>query len=236
MLFPYFSIWVTKADRGEGQVTAEQALWGWGVGGAAGWSCWCVVGVAVRMQRSPSAFLPVTITGYSGPLIHPSKRQIHFAPAVTARSGRMCVLLGAWGIYPRGRFPFNIPTLANMIKQKCYRCLTTETRQFKMAWMQKGKRGNGTGWGEASLRGRSMIVFYGKQSPQTVALGGKQVRFWLWLHSGDHWALDSLKPRCSWSFLPKKDFRMWDITSALTWSYLSLFVSFSCFKFSLLFK
>lgn len=51
-----------------------------------------MVGVAVRMQRSPSAFLPVTITGYSGPLIHPSKRQIHFVPAITARSGRMgCV-------------------------------------------------------------------------------------------------------------------------------------------------
>lgn len=99
ILFSYFSIWVTKADRGEGQVTAEQPLWGWGVGGAAGWSCWGMVGVAVRMQHSPSAFLPATITGYSGPLIHPSKRQTHFAPAIRAQSG------------PRGRFPFNIPTL-----------------------------------------------------------------------------------------------------------------------------
>lgn len=71
-----------------------------------------MVGVAVRMQHSPSAFLPATIAGYSGPLIHPSKRQIHFAPTITAQSGRLgCVLLGACGIYPRGRFPFNISTL-----------------------------------------------------------------------------------------------------------------------------
>lgn len=48
-----------------------------------------MVGVAVRMQHSPSAFLPATITGYSGPLIQPSKTQIHFAPAITAQIGRM---------------------------------------------------------------------------------------------------------------------------------------------------
>lgn len=71
-----------------------------------------MVGVAVRMQHSPSAFLPATITSYDGPLIHPSKRRIHFAPAITAQSGRLgCVLLGAWGIHPSGRFPFNVPTL-----------------------------------------------------------------------------------------------------------------------------
>lgn len=112
MLFPYFSIWVTKADRGEGQVTAAQPLWGWGVGGG-----WWMVGVAVRMQHSPSAFLPATITGYSGPLIHPSKRQIHFAPAITARTGGT----GSWE--PGESTPGDVSSLtsplylSNMIKQ-----------------------------------------------------------------------------------------------------------------------
>lgn len=117
MQFPYFSVWVTKADRGEGQVTAGQPLWGWGVGGAAGWSCCCMVGVAVGTQHSPSAFLPATITGYSGPLIHASKRQIHFAPAITARTGRM----GSWE--PGESAPGDVSSLtsplylSNMIKQ-----------------------------------------------------------------------------------------------------------------------
>lgn len=69
-----------------------------------------MVGVAVRMQHSPCALLLATITSYSGPLILPSKTQIHFAHSPEWQGG-LCVLVGAWRIYPRGRFPFDSPTL-----------------------------------------------------------------------------------------------------------------------------
>lgn len=54
MLFAYFFSRETKAEHGGGQVTAEQPLWGLRVGGARRWSGWDMVGVAMRMQHSPT--------------------------------------------------------------------------------------------------------------------------------------------------------------------------------------